>query len=186
MPEELLPSDAEQYTKGRLDQTDPDVARALDAAKARVRNWCCWHVSPVLTETITMDGHGGCNLFLPTLKIVALTDIQIDGVSIDLTSVKRPADTPGVLYRQAGWPCGYSNITVTLSHGFTAAQCPDWREAILALLDQASMTAGTGRSGPIISKKVDDVAINWSGLPKEVDDAPMDKRVLAPYKLYAL
>lgn len=186
MPEELLPSDAEQYTKGRLSQTDPDVARGLASALSRARNYCGWHVSPVRTETIALDGPGRTLLLLPTLKVVAITDISIGGESIDLATVRELADTPGALYRERGWPCGFSNIAVTFSHGFTQAECEDFREAVLSLLDQASMSAGTGRAGPMIGKRVDDIDINWSGLPREVDNAPLDKRALAPYRLLGL
>ena len=188
MPEELLPFDAEQYTKGRLSQTDPDVVRALNSAKSRVRRYCGWHVSPVRAETITLDGNGGQYLFLPTLKVVTLTSVTLDGETLDLTDdVKQSAEMPGVLVRPYSfWHCGYGNIEVTLSHGFTAAEAEDWREAVLSLVDQASMSAGTGRAGPIISKRVDDVHVSWSGLPNEVENAPLDKRALATYRLLTI
>ena len=188
MPEELLPFDAEQYTKGRLLQADPDVVRALSSARAWVRRYCGWHVSPVRTETITLDGPGGQYLFLPTLKLVSLTAISEDGVALDLADVKASAEAPGVLAKAGSghWGGEFGSVEVTLTHGFTADEAQDWREAVLALVDQASMSAGSGRSGPLISKRVDDVQYSWSGLPREVENAPLDQRALAPYRLMAI
>lgn len=186
MPEELLPFDAEQYTKGRLKQTDPETVRALNAAKARARRYCGWHVSPVQSQTITLDGDGGMYLFLPTLKVVTLTSVTVDGEALSLVDdVKQLAETPGVLVREGygRWPCGFSNISVVLTHGYTQYEAQDWREAVLRLVDQASQLAGQAGIGPLTSKKVDDVEYQWSDM---VEYATMDTTALSQFRLLSI
>lgn len=190
MPEELLPADVEQYTKGRLLASDPETARGLDAAIAKARRYCGWHVAPVLTETITLDGDGGRLLFLPTLKIVSIDSITIDDVVVDPDTYKTMSGAPGVVAKtHTGgchwnfWHCGVSNIEVTFTHGFTAAEAADWRDAVLRLIDQASLTVGQVASGPMTEKKVDVVQYRWSD---RIDYTGIDRTALAQYKLFAL
>lgn len=189
MAEDLTTADVEQFTKGRLSQTDPGTVRALNAALVRVRRYCGWHVSPVRGETLTLDRPCSPLLILPTLKVVTLTSITVDGVDVDLTDVMLSGEAPGVLAtRSNSWggywtDSGFGVVEIELEHGFTAAEAEDWREAVLSLIDQASMNVGTGRTGPLISKRVDDVDYHWSGLPREVEDAPLDKSILSKYRL---
>jgi hypothetical protein len=56
---ELSPNDLEAYTQGRLSANDPNTADVLAAALQEVRNYCKWHVSPVVTEEgENFDGPG--------------------------------------------------------------------------------------------------------------------------------
>lgn len=185
--EDLTVVDVENYTKGRLSRDDPETQRALDAALARVRNYCGWHVSPVKTETMIKDGTNDRWLFLPTQKIVEITSVTECGTALDLTTVKQSADAMGILVKTCGhWRHGFSNIEIELSHGYTAAEAADFREAVLSLIDQASFTIGEGRNGPLLSKRVDDVELTWSGLPRAIDDTPMNKSMLAPYRILGI
>lgn len=164
MPEELLPGDVEQFSEGDLSQTDPEVVRALAAALQKARRYCGWHVSPVRTETLTVDGTGGPYLVLPTMKIVALSSIIEDGTVIPLTEVALSRDAPGVLARKnwRTWKCGFGFIEVTLTHGLTAAEAQDFRHAVLSLVVEASQSKGASASGALVQQKVDDVEYHWS------------------------
>lgn len=173
MPEQLLPFDVEQYTRGRLSQTDPETTRLLDAALARARRYCGWHVSPVITETITLDGHGDRFLPLPTKRIGAVVGIDVDGVPIDLSEVQQHGST---LIRWI-WPCGYANIEVEFTHGFTAAEAVDFREAVLRMVDQSASIAAEG--GTLVSKTVDDVSYRWAS-GQDLD--PGVAAILAPFR----
>jgi hypothetical protein len=68
------------------------------------------------------------------------------------------------------------------THGYTAAEAEDFRGAVLAMVDQASLAVGTGASGSVVSKTVDDVSLSWSGA---VAAAPIDKAALDAYRLLA-
>ncbi|KUH90624.1 hypothetical protein [Mycobacterium sp. IS-1556] len=162
MPEDLTPADVAQYTRGRLSADDPETLRALNAALAKARRWCGWHVSPVRTETLTLDGSGSLVLEVPTLKIVSLTSVSEGGTAVDLAEVHQSHDTPGLLVRTTPWTCEWGAVEVTLTHGFTAAEAQDWREAVLAMVDQATLNVGTGAAGSVVSQKVDDVEYSWS------------------------
>jgi len=70
--------------------------------------------------TITVDGAGGTDLFLPVGKPRSVTSVNINGTALtgtDLTDIKVDARA-GVLYRQAYWPSGRLNITITGVSGF--------------------------------------------------------------------
>lgn len=186
MPEELLPGDVEQYTKGRLSQTDPETVRFLDAALAKVRRYCGWHVSPVRTETILLDGNGVSYLPLPTLKIVELVSVTEDDVALDLADIKQSASAPGIIARTnwRRWSPGFSNIEIEFSHGFTAAEAADFREAVLSLIDDVSIAVGTGRTGPLVGKRVDDVEIGWVGrFAETLEQSMLDKSIFGKYRL---
>jgi len=70
--------------------------------------------------TVTVDGNGGTDLFLPVGKPRSVTSVSINGTALtgtDLTDIKVDARA-GVLYRQAYWPSGRLNITITGVSGF--------------------------------------------------------------------
>lgn len=183
MAEELTPTDVENFTEGRLSATDPEVGRALKRALSRARRYCGWHVSPVLTETLTLDGFSSSYLVLPTLKVVSLNAITEDGAPVDLSEVKQSACEPGILTRAQRWRAGYSNITVDLAHGFTADEAEDWREAVLKIIDQAATTGNVDGTGSLIGKKVDDVEYRWSEL---ITANGFNATALAQYRLLAI
>ncbi|MBO0676788.1 hypothetical protein JRC04_04850 [Mycolicibacterium sp. S2-37] len=182
MPHDLTSSDIEAYTQGRLSANDPETVRALDAALARARNFCGWHVSPVCAETIVLDGSGSYYLALPTLKIVSINTVTVDGIEID--DVAMPADAPGMLARRSWgrWPCGFSNVEVDFTHGFTATQASDFREAILRMVDQAASLVESD-SVPLKEKKIDDITYKWS---EAVQRVSLDQTALGQYRLFAL
>jgi len=196
MPEDLVPGDVEQYTRGALLQTDPETVRALNAALARVRRYCGWHVSPVRTETVTMD-RPPCNsqfLILPTLKIVnpSTISITVDGVAVDPANIRASSDAPGVLslrnldpwggYR---WDSGFGLVEVTFTHGFTAIEAEDFRGAVLDLIYKAQQAISSGGAGPLVEKEVDDVRYKWASVSAAVESTttPLDKSILDKYRI---
>lgn len=183
MPETLQPGDVEQYTRGRLAAADPETVRGLEAALARVRRYCGWHVSPVITETITLDGPGGLYLAMPTLKVVSINGITEDGTVLDLADVLPSADAPGILGKR-GWGCwkrGFSAIQVDLTHGYSAAEAADFREAVLALVDRAAMAVGVeGGGAQLVEKEVDDVRYRWSD---KVSQVTLDESAVNQYRI---
>lgn len=192
MPEILTPADVEAYTKGRLDASDPETQRGLNAALARVRRFCGWHVSPVETHTIYMDVPCSSMLVLPTLKIVSIDSITVDGTAIDVSTVHASREAPGVIERKDRSPwskldtSGLGQIEVELTHGFTAVEAADFREVVLQLCDIASISVGTGGSGPLMEKTVDDVTYRWSGMVDRswgIAKNPMMESVLYQFRL---
>lgn len=82
------------------------------AACDEVRALCGWHVTPVVTETIKVDGDGGPLLVLPSLHVTDVASVSIAGAE-----VAAPAwASHGVI--RGCWPAGTRNVEVTLTHGY--------------------------------------------------------------------
>lgn len=170
MAEELTPADVELFTSGRLVASDQEVVRMLSAALAIARREAGWHVSPVVEDdVVVLDGPGSRILTLPTRKLVELTSVVEDGVAWDPADLRWSAGgPPGITERPvavrkrsgAFWSGEYQAIEVTMTHGFTAAEAADWRQAVLSLVDQVASITGRDEAS-LVSKKVDDVTYNW-------------------------
>lgn len=173
MPDsEITTDDVEQFTSGRLLADDPEVERMLTAALVIARRYVGWSVSPVVEDfTVTLDGPASRILTLPTRKLVTLTSISEDGTALDLSTLQWSAGgPPGILERPVSvrkksrgfWSPDYSAIEVVMDHGYTVAEAPDWRQAILTIVDQMGSLVGAGRGdADLVSKKVDDVTYTW-------------------------
>lgn len=161
---ELTPADVAAYTGGRLSATDSETQRMLNAALAALRQYCGWHVTPVISDTMTIDGNGLTDITIPTLQIASLTSVTVGGTALDLATVDQSNEAPGVLHLNnwTFWTEGVGNVTIELSHGFDDAY--DWQAAVLELVDRMSGQIGevAGNSGPMIAKKIDDVEYRWA------------------------
>ena len=127
------------YTQGRLDADADETAEILARSLAEVRKFCGWHVSPVLTaDEITIDGPGGRLLWLPTLRVVDLTQVTEDGVTLDVDELEWSANG---MVRKAlsapAWTEKFRGITVTLTHGFDSK---DFEAAVFSVADRKSQT----------------------------------------------
>lgn len=169
---ELNADNVADFTHNRDLGGDDEVVRMLAAALAVARQKVGWHVSPVKTETMTLDGPNSRVLFLPTMKVNTLTSVEEDGVTLDPSTISRSAgDGPyqrrrvALRKRSGGWWTGeYGGIEITMNHGFTEAEATDWRQAILSMVDQMSLlpvSAATGGGSLQSSLRVDDVQIGF-------------------------
>lgn len=171
---ELSAADVEAYTNGRLTEDDPEVKRMLAAALQVARQECGWHVSPVRTAvSLTLDGPNSRILWLPTMKVVALTSITEGSTLLNPTTISLSAgDGPDMPRRAAlrktgasWWSAEYGSIHVVMDHGFTEVEAVDWRQAVLSMVDQMALlpvNAATGTSDfGLQRKQVDDVRYQW-------------------------
>ena len=95
-----------------------DAELVLTAASEKVRRYCGWHVCPVVTETVTLDGPGGGLLKLPTLHMTGVTSVVEDGVSLDVSGLEWSENG---LIRKDRWTRKFRGVTVTFTHGFDSA-----------------------------------------------------------------
>jgi hypothetical protein len=147
----------EQYTQGRLVDGDDETERLLSAALGAAQRYCGWHVTPVQTDTVTLDGPNHPVLVLPTLKLVDIASITENELAVDLDFVKWSAD--GRVRKTFSYPLStswfgpywgsgcfwtgeFQGITVTMEHGFDDA--PEWQSAVLSLIDRTSLSVGSG------------------------------------------
>ncbi|MGF7125017.1 hypothetical protein [Rhodococcus sp. BE178] len=87
----------------------------VDGVSAAIRNYCGWHVTPVVNETLTVDGNGGTILDLPTLHLVSVSEVRVRGAAVP--DVEWSSD--GTL--RGSWPDRYRGVEVTISHGYATA-----------------------------------------------------------------
>lgn len=83
------------------------------AAWSAIRAYCEWHVTPSVTETVTVDGSGGSVQFLPTLHLTALTSITNDGAT-----VSDPEWSEAGMVRGAAWTSKFRGVEATMTHGY--------------------------------------------------------------------
>ena len=147
----LIPADVATFTGGRLDAEDDRVAQLLTDAVSDARALCGWHVTPVRTATITLDGPGSPLLVLPTLRMTGLASVVEDGIELDVSTLAW--SSRGLVRKKSGacWSGQFSSITVVFEHGIDAADAAGWRRAVLSCVDRRSLDIGGGqptRVGP--------------------------------------
>lgn len=110
------------------------LAGELAAASAAVRRWCRWHVSPVIEETVTLNGQGGHHLGLPTMRLVELLTVEERQrgagqvwvpVDLDPLTTGVEASEVGSVYRDQRWPVRLSGVRVSMRHGYEPDEVPD-------------------------------------------------------------
>lgn len=112
------------------DPTPEDVARSV------ARRFCGWHVTPVLEDDeVMLDGPGSALLVLPTLRLVELTGVVEDGVTLDVAA-DLFVSARGLVRKKSGacWSRNYGAIVVTMTHGYDEVDAA----AIAAGRDQAA------------------------------------------------
>lgn len=194
---ELVASDVELYTKGRLPASDVETTRILNRALAAARRFCEWHVTPIRTnQTVTLDGSGNRVLMLPTLKLQALNSVSEyqavtnTQLALDVTTIAVSAGGPVRLRKKLivgssptlglwglRWTHQYSGVVVNMDHGYLESDAEDFRLAVLDACDRFSLEVGRGG---LQRFHVDDVVLMWF----EKHDA-FNWRLLEPYRLNA-
>lgn len=196
---ELAPADVEQFTGGLLTAGDPETQRMLTAALAVARRDVRWFVSPTqLGAVVTLNGHGGTRLRLPTKQVINLTSVTNDGVALVVgTDVILDPESDNVLINLTGrFSVQYAGIVVVMDHGFpenaavaatvtgfnaaTMTTADDWRQAILSLVVNVSQVVAAGRAdSELESKQVDNVVYQWGA----TQGLPSVETILALYRL---
>lgn len=88
----------------------------LASASGAVRAYCRWDIS-LATETLYAIGDGTRLLSLPTLHLIEVDTITIDGVEADMTDPKIIWSRTGQLYIWGTWT-SLAKVEVTCTHGW--------------------------------------------------------------------
>jgi hypothetical protein len=151
----------------------------LNAAHGAVRRFCGWHVAPVIDETITLDGSGGKDILLPSLRVVQLLSVLNDGVNV---TAQVDTSRAGILRLTTGcWTSRLGRVTVTLSHGYELDEVPE----------VAAIIAGVAKRGPNSGRVEASESANGSsrggvvdrGAPISIPLTLTEQEALAPYRL---
>lgn len=141
-----------------------------------IRAYCGWHVSPSITETITLDGPGSDTLFLPSLHVTDVASVTVDGVAQN-----EPEWSEAGLIRGAFHGRRFRSIVVTLTHGY--AEPPHALKAAADRLTAAS-TAGVYAGANV---RLGNISLSVPGAESssfaDTTGDPYVDRALAPYRL---
>lgn len=146
----------------------------LDAAQGAVRRFCGWHVAPVITETIRLDGSGQRTLLVPSGRILEVTAATSDGRDV-LSQVD--VSGKGMLELRGGlWSSRLGGITLTLKHGYELEEVPD-----IAGVIATAAARGGGPGGQIVSQAVGPANVRYSG--NDIQLLQTELATLEPYRL---
>lgn len=153
-----------------------DKQQSLDAATAAVRAYCGWHVTPVVTESITVDVEG-CTVLLPSLHVLDLEALKVDGEDVPRGDGYEWSQT-GTLRVHA--KRGFRKLEITMTHGYKSA--PDVAGVILAAAARyiASPSGIVRAQVGQVSETYTQTGFNQAGGVALLES---EKAILDPYKL---
>lgn len=119
--------------------------RVADAAAATIRGYCRWHIWPVVTETVVLDGPGSGLLMLPTLRLLAVSAVSQTrrGRGQTAATLDVAADlewsAAGMVWHVDGvpWSGRARGVSVTFTHGYAVAP-PEVIQLAAALVKRAA------------------------------------------------
>jgi len=169
------------YTRGAVSETDPRVDAVLEAVSAGVRAYCGWHIAPVITETVVLDSDGATVLVLPSLHVIGVDEVKVNGKPLDADKFEWSGS--GELRRGYGWPNRWRSVEVTFEHGFDQA---------LAVGQIVLQVAAGALASPMgaVSERAGQVQIQHSatapGVAGGMSFLERDLQILAGYRLPGL
>lgn len=132
LPDLATPAQYAALTNGAV--IAPAILRAASAA---VRKFCRWHISPEVTETITVSAGEGPTLFLPTLHLVSVASASIYGSPLSVYDW----DSAGMVSLPwGGWPQRgrFRGVTLTITHGWD--DVPDVVATVCSIAARQALT----------------------------------------------
>ncbi len=179
IPPLLTAADFSAGTNGVISPDDPRLGPLLDGASAAVRRYCGWHVTPVISEDVLLDGTGSSLIIVPTLRLVSVSSASNDGVTVDQTGFDwSPAGL--VKLRSGCWSNRYRSVALSISHGFESA--PD----VVQIVQQVVANAISSSMGAT-REQAGQVSISWSlTAPNVAGGVSLLQRDLDVLNLYRL
>ena len=85
-PDLMTAADVAAASKGQVSAADPRLPALIAAASQAVRDRCGWHVTPVVSETLTVDGTGGVLLDVRSGRLLDVSEVRVGGVDSFLSA----------------------------------------------------------------------------------------------------
>lgn len=146
------------------------------AATQAIRDYCGWHVAPVITATLTLDGTGTDTVLLPSRRVVDIESVKLDGTDLEAEGFEWSSD--GLLRRRRGcWPERYRSLEVILRHGF---------EDMTALADVVASIVARVKidpTGALASQRAGTQSVGFTSGATGGGLMQSEKERLAPYRL---
>lgn len=149
--------------------------------QATIRAICGWHIAPVITETVTLDGSGGSVQLFPTLALRKITALTVNGQVIAQDVLDNLEISRRGMARGVHWGNRYSGVVATIEHGFELTPA-DLRSVASRIETMARLFASGGGSVRIGQVQVSP----GSGGQMQTGHDGLDvqtQRLLAPYIL---
>lgn len=160
-------------------QTQVDPAFWLSAANQAIRTECGWHVAPIITEELVLDGPGGTALLVPSKRVRSIISATSDGR--DVTDEVKFSRRAGVLTLASGWSCEVGSIELVILHGYELEEVADVAGLVVSLTKRAAS------SGVIVQQSVGSASARLvtgrDGLTAGLPLFESEKAILAPHKL---
>ncbi|MST50575.1 hypothetical protein [Mobiluncus porci] len=177
----LKPETLEALTGGQILSGDPAALLLIDSVTAAIRSFCGWHVAPVVTETVTLDGTGGYHLNLPTGRLLDVTGLKIAGIAAPPESYDWSQS--GMIQLRGGrFPARFRSVEVTMRHGYSLEEVPD----VAQIIRQVVVNAAASPMG-VLRENAGGVSIEYSttgaGIAGGVSLLARDRAALAPYRI---
>lgn len=141
---------------GNTFSSNPRVESAINAASQSIRNYCGWHICPMMTCTSYPVG-GTVVARLPATYVSEVNGVTEDGVELTTDDYQWRRD--GLLKRSPRhqWSDKWDAITVEYVAGYSVDAVPDLIEAIVSIASGVlSVSAG------VISESADGVSISYA------------------------
>lgn len=159
-------------SNGAIPATRPYLATALKAASRRIRNYCGWHIWPVVpVEDLRLRTQAGHELWLPTTQLVSIEAISNNGVLLDedaLALVDFSADG------RVDFTSWAAPSLLSFTHGY--ADVPDLVDLTLELATGELQSAGGAVREQTLSSSV-----TWARTSGKLTED--DRATLAEYKI---
>lgn len=157
-------------------EVDPASAdQALALASGAVRAYCGWGLAREET-TFYFEGDGNPIVSLPTMELVTVSEIRIDGDLYVPTTFLPAWSRKGQGYLGCGW-ARYAQFEVDLLHGYDPV--PDLVK--LVTLDLASRQIGNPEA--LVSATVGEVSKTWSSAGSTAQMTTLHERLLDTYRI---
>lgn len=159
-------------------QTEIGPQSWLDSAQAAIRAYCGWHVAPIQKQILTIDGNGLAHLLLPTMRIVNVYRVTIDGE--DVTERVNWSESGMLKLSHGHFPCRFRAVEVELEHGFMPSEVPQIGTLALNIAQRASNQPKLRR------QSVNGATVEYltaGGAPLSISLLEIEKQSLEPFRL---
>lgn len=113
----LTTDQIEIATSGSVSADTPNLQEWLDQISDGIEHFCGWHIAPVRTETLILDGPQSPVLQIPSLMVRDVVSVTENGKPVDPDEYDWSPD--GLLARRGrSWTGRYRGVVVELEHGY--------------------------------------------------------------------
>ena len=122
-----------------------DMFEGIDpGAQSAIRSYCGWHVAPVITEEMVLDGTGTRAFSLKSLRLLEVLSLSVDGTPVSL-----PVEFSRAGIIRHPTPDKFGAIALTVRHGFSQDELADLVAIVPNLRRLLKLQGGNVRIGQV-------------------------------------